>query len=439
VRVPRIPSAFRGIVSIVSGSVAGQGLVILAYPLLTRLFDPAEFGLLTVFTSIVGMISVISTAALEAAIPIPVEDRDAAAVAWAGLSCVCLTALFTGLVGMVAAAPLAELLGMPPLADLWWLVALTVGVLGTYLVLSDWMVRDRSYGALGRRNLLQGLGQVGTQVGLGLAGVGPVSLLLGTGVGRLCAMGGLLSRRGLLRQPRPGFADVRAAVARFRRFPQLALPSALVNSAGLELPLLLIAALYGDARAGLLGLTVRVIGGPMTIVGEAVNQVFTGESSAALRNPRGTLGASIRRAVLRLVVVGAIPAGVIAAAGPSLFASVFGADWAEAGEYARYLSLGYLAQFAVIPVSPVLWLLERQGRELAWAVLRVLLTAGAPAVCSMLDAPITAAIAALSVGQFISYAVLYALCVHAADVSDRRTLSGRSDGGHPYVRRGRRT
>jgi O-antigen/teichoic acid export membrane protein len=433
VRGPRIPSALRGVASIVSGSVAGQGLIILSYPLLTRLYDPAEFGLLTVFASVVGLVSVVSTAALEAAIPIPVEDRDAAAVAWAGLSCVCVTALFTGLIGMVAAAPLAELLGTPPLADLWWLVALTVGVLGTYLVLSEWMVRDRSYGALGRRNLLQGVGQVGTQVGLSLAGVGSVGLLLGTGVGRLCGMGGLLSRRGLLRQPRPRLADVRAAVARFRRFPQLALPSALVNAAGLELPLLLIAALYGDVRAGLLGLTVRVIGGPMTIVGEAVNQVFTGESSAALRNPQGTLGASIRRAVLRLVAVGVVPSAVVVAAGPSLFATVFGAEWTEAGEYARYLALGYLAQFAVIPVSAALWLLERQGRELAWAILRLLLTAGAPAVCSMLDAPITVAIAALSVAQFVSYAVLYILCVHAADASDRRTVSGGSGGGRPYT------
>jgi O-antigen/teichoic acid export membrane protein len=423
----------RGIASIVSGSVVGQGLVILAYPLLTRLYDPAEFGLLTVFTSVVGMLSVISTAALEAAIPIPVEDRDAAAVAWASLFCVCLTALFTALVGLVAAAPLAELLGVPPLADMWWLVALTVGIFGTYLVLSEWMVRDRSYGALGRRNLLQGVGQATTQVGAGFAGVGPIGLLLGTGVGRLCAMGGLLSRRGLLRQPRPRLADVRAAFARFRRFPQLALPSALINSAGLELPLLLIAALYGDARAGLLGLAVRVIGGPTTIVGQAVNQVFTGESSAALRNPQGALGASIRRAVLRLVAVGFVPAALVAIAGPGLFGTVFGTEWAEAGEYARYLALGYLAQFAVIPVSPALWLLERQGRELAWAVLRVLLTAGGPAVCSILDAPITVAIAALSIAQFVSYAVLYALCVHAADVRDRRSLSGGSGGGHPYI------
>ena len=98
----------RGITSIVVGSIAGQGLVILSYPLLTRLYDPAELGLLTVFTSVVGMISVISTACLEAAIPIPPDDGEAADVAWSALAVVFGTTIVTAAVGLVAAGPLAD-------------------------------------------------------------------------------------------------------------------------------------------------------------------------------------------------------------------------------------------------------------------------------------------------------------------------------------------
>jgi O-antigen/teichoic acid export membrane protein len=412
-RGPGISAAFRGVASIVSGSVAGQALTILAYPLLTRLYTPAEFGLLTVFTAVVSMVAVTSTATLEAAVPIPVEDRDAAAVAWAGLASVGVVSVSMGLVGLVAAAPLADLLGVPPLADLWWLAALTVGVLGCYAVLSEWMIRGRSYGALGRRNLLQGVGQVGTQAGLGLTGSGSIGLLLGLAVGRLLAIGGLLSRRGLLRQPRPRLSVIRTVLRRFRRFPQMALPSALLNSAGLELPFLLVAAMYGDIRAGLLGLAVRVIGGPSTILGQAVSQVFTGESSALLRGRRGGLRKSIRRSVLRMLAVGAVPAALLVAAGPALFGAVFGSEWVEAGEFARYLAVGYLAQFAVTPVSASLWLLERQGLELGWVAFRLLMTAGAPTACWALDAPISAAIIALSAAQVVSYLLLYRLCIQA--------------------------
>ena len=417
---PRLPTAMRGIASIVTGSIAGQGLVILSYPLLTRLYSPAELGLLTVFTSVVSMVGVISAACLEPAIPIPPDDGDAADVAWAALAAVAGMTILTAVVGFLVAEPLAELLGVPSLAQYWWLVAATVFVLGAYMVLSEWMVRDRTYGALGRRNLFQGLGQVATQVGLGLAGVRPLGLLLGLGVGRALAMGGLVSRGGLLRQRRPTLAGLRAAVRRFRRFPLLAAPSALVNSAGLEMPLLLVSALYGDVRAGLLGLTIRVFSGPTAIIGQAVSQVYTGETGAALRSPTGKLGRLLRGAVRRLLLLGAGPALLLVVAGPWMFGLIFGPTWTEAGEYARFLAVAYLAQFAVTPVSSTLFLLERQGQELVWGCLRLLLTAGGVAACGLLGEPVQIAIVVLAVGHVVSYAVLYGLCLRAVDAADLR-------------------
>ncbi|HWI00874.1 MAG TPA: hypothetical protein VNT27_11125, partial [Propionibacteriaceae bacterium] len=101
----RLPAPLRGIASILGGSVAGQGVVVLSYPLLTRLYEPAEFGLLTVFTSTVTLLAVLSTAALDGAIPLPVDDRDAAAVAWAALMFVATTSLVTAVVWVLAADP----------------------------------------------------------------------------------------------------------------------------------------------------------------------------------------------------------------------------------------------------------------------------------------------------------------------------------------------
>jgi O-antigen/teichoic acid export membrane protein len=411
---------YRGVAGIVGGSAAGQGLVVLAYPALTRLYDPAEFGLLVVFTSVVGIVAVVSTASLEMAVPLPAEPDDAVAVAWAGLCAVGATALLTAAVGWALADPVAAVLGVPRLAEVWWLVALSVLVLGCYQVASEWMVRQRSYSAVARRNVLQGVGQVGTQVGLGLAGVRPWGLLLGLPVGRLCGIGGVTGRAGLLRRRVPRPAAIGRALRRYRRFPLLATPSALLNSAGLDLPLLLVSALYGDARAGLLGLVVRVVGAPAAVIGQAVNQVFVGESGAGLRAADSGMGRTVRSAARRLLVVAAGPALLLVLAGPALFAAVFGAGWAEAGEYARFLAVAYLAQFVVAPVaSSTLLLLERQGQQLAWAAVRLALTAGGPLVCGLAGAPISYAVAALSAGHVVGYGLHFALCVRAADAADR--------------------
>lgn len=424
-RFPMSPMA-RGVARIMTGSVAGQGLVILCYPVLTRLYEPAEFGLLTVFTSVVGMVSVISSVSLFQAIPVPPDDQDAADVAWTALAVVTFTTVVTAGGGLLAGGPIAELLGVPGLAGYWWLAALTVFVMGAYLVLSEWMVRERSYGALGRRNLLMGVGQVATQVGLGFAGVTPLGLLLGLGAGRLSALGGLLSSGGLLRRARPGPAAMRAALRRFRRFPLLATPSAFVTTAGLEVPLLLVAAFYGDARAGLLGLTIRVFSGPTLVIGQAVDQVFSGESSAAIREPRGTLAVLMRTTVRRLLVIGAVPAVLLAVSGPWLFAAVFGPDWSDAGFYAQLLALPYLLQFAVNPVSGVLLYLERQGHSLAWSCARLVLTGGGVATCSLLGASMGAAVATLAAGHVAAYLLLYVICIRAARSADAEYRRGQT-------------
>lgn len=421
----RLPTAFGAVSRVAGGSVAGQGLVMLSYPFLTRLYDAAEFGLLTIFSSVVTIISISSSAALNRAIPIPPSEAEAADVAWTALVAVTVTTALTAVVGVFAAEPIAGLLGQPRLAHYWWLIPLTVFVMGSYKVLSTWMVRTRSYGAIGRRNVLQGVGQVATQVALGLLQVRPIGLLLGLAVGRLFGFGGLLTRGGLLRQPRPSRAALRRTLSRYRRFPLLTVPSGLLNSGGLELPLLLVSALYGDVRAGLLGLTVRVVGVPTIIIGDAISQVFIGETSAAKRESTGALAATLRYTVGRLLIVGVVPTAVLVLAAPWLFGVVFGPTWVEAGEYARILAAAYLFQFAVNPISPTLQLLERQGQALGWAGVRLALTATGPLVCGLLGAPILLAIAALSAGHVLGYGLMYVLCLRAAKASDAQKRASR--------------
>jgi O-antigen/teichoic acid export membrane protein len=160
------------------------------------------------------------------------------------------------------------------------------------------------------------------------------------------------------------------------------------------------------------------------IIAQAVYQVFTGESGARLRQSDGMRGSLVRAAALRLCAGGTVPAAVLIAAGPYLFGIVFGPQWIEAGEYARILAVAYLAQFVAAPIASTLFLLERQGLQLAWAATRLILTAGGPVTCGIFHAPVKMAIIALACGHVLSYILLYLLCIRAADTSDRTRACG---------------
>lgn len=424
--VLRTKRAARGLAIVLSGSVVGQGAVVLSSPLLTRLFDPSDFGLLGVYTALVAMVGVLATSRLEQAVSLPREDADAAAVATAALVLTAVVAGVTHLVGLVAGGSLAAALGTPRLADLWWLVALGVAATGVTAVMSGWLIRRQAYGPLGRRNGLQGLVQVGVQVGAGLTGVGAPGLLAGVPLGRLCGVGGVMSRQGLLRQ-RFGRRRPWAMLVRYRRFPLVASWGALINSAGVQLPVIVVAAAYGAVPAGLLALAIRVVVAPTAFVGAAVADVFVGEVARHLREREPRIERLVRSTARRLLAVGALPALLVVVTGPWLFEIVFGPDWVTAGVFAQVLVVGYVGQFVVFPVSQVLGLAERQTWALAWDVTRVVLVVGGVVVCAALGGSVTAAVTVLSVAALGSYVLLFVLCVRAGRLADRTRVDGPAD------------
>lgn len=414
-----------GLAKVLAGSVLGQGVGVLCSPLLTRLFTPSDFGALAVFTAVVTMCGAVCTLRLEAAVPLPRSEVRAAAVAWTALGVAAASTVLLVVVGVFAGEFFSAALAAPALAPLWWLVAPTVFVVGAGQVMAAWMVRAQRYGQLARRNVTLGVGQVAVQLVCGVLEWRPIGLLLGLLAGRAAAFGGLgFAAGGLLRLRRPRRKQIRGVFVLYRRFPLVSSWSALLNTAGSQAPLLVISTCYGQAAVGLIALTVRVLATPAAVIGQPVAQVYLGEVSAANRARSAQLGRAVQNTVRRLLIIGLLPAGVLVSFAPSLFAVVFGHGWSEAGHYAQLLSIGYLVEFAVAPVSQTLLLLERQVVQLGWDFSRLVLTTGGPAVCFLLGAPVLTAIAVLSASYVVSYGLLYTYCVRAARDADRACSPG---------------
>lgn len=412
---------YRGLLSILAGSSVGQGVILLSSPLLTRLYDLSDFGVMAVFAALVSIMSMVTTAGLDSALTLPEDEREARAVAWCGMYFAVAMALLLFAVASFAGAPIAAALGTPALDDFWWLLAVTLFALGVSNLYTGWLLRHKHYRGVGIRNILQGVGQSAPQIGIGLADPRPAGLLLGIGLGRLAGSTGVLSRAGFLRgDPVPTVTELRRALSRYRRFPLVTSWSMLLNGVGLHAPVLVVAAAYGDVTAGLFGLTIRVVSGPASLVGQATAGVFAGEAAALVRERRPGLAALVRGTALRLLLLGVIPSAVLVLFGPPLFGLVFGEEWTEAGRFAQVLAIGLLAQLAVSPVARTLLVLEHQGLQIASDGLRLALTIGGPVVCALAGTPELVAIIALSGAYLISYLLLFLLCRRSAVAADRR-------------------
>lgn len=405
------------------GSGIGQAVVLAVSPILTRVYTPEQFGVWTIFVSLSSVFGTLVLFRLDAAIPLPKSDRAAASLAWLALSVSTVVSLVIGLLGPLVAAPLASLLNVPGLADVWWLVVAATFMIAVDQVLLTWMVREKRYRAVAVRNALQGIGQGVGQVALAWTPLKSVGLLVGWIIGRIAAIGGLFSSGGLLRQGRPTRSEMWDAAVRYRRFPLISSWSALINSLGQYVPGLVIGAYYGSEVLGLYGLTIRVIGAPIALIGQAVGRVFLGEASAAIRDRDRSMRAIVLSNARALTLIGLPICLVIVIAGPWAFGLIFGAEWVEAGQYARILALGYLAQMVVSPISVTLLILERQGMQLGWDILRLAIATAAPALAAVLGAPAIVGIAAMSAAYAVCYGVLLIVCVRAAGEHDRRVMA----------------
>lgn len=367
-------SAFaRGVGVLVGGTAGAQALMVLAAPLLTRLYSPEDFGLLAVFTAILALFGVIAAGRYELAIPLPESDQEAANLTVLGFALVVLTSALTFAVFLLWPQPIADALNAPALAPYLWLIPFGVFFLGSYEVFSKWAIRRKQFPTIARTRIVQAIGTLGVQLGAYKLGV--PALLGGHAAGQGLGAGGLaLSafRRPEFRQC--SLVGMRQQASRHRKFPLYSTWTALFNTASLQLAPIMFVTIYGATVAGLYALTLRILSMPGSLIGNAVGSVFLSSAPAARRE--GTLKDLVEKLHARLAMAGALPLMVLLFFGPGLFEFVFGSEWREAGIYAQWMAPWIYLQFQWSPLSMLSTVLELQREGLIAQFLNFLVRFG---------------------------------------------------------------
>ena len=398
------------------GTALGQAIKVLASPILTRLYKPEDFGILGVYSSILGILSVIASLRYELAIPLPENDEDAANLLALSLGIVALISLLISLGIRFWGEQIVRWANAPALRSYLWLLPLGVGMIGIYHVFNYWAVRKGAFGRIARTKLNQGVSSVISQIGLGLLKLGPFGLLVGWIVGHAAGTGTLAV--SALREDKEAlstisFNRIRYLALRYRKFPLFSSGAALLNALGLQIPGLLLSAFYGTEVVGQFALVQRVLGMPLTLIGTSVSQVYLGRAAAQARTNVQGLQRLFNSVAKRLTVLGALPTIALIIAGPSLFTLVFGKEWREAGIYAQLMAPAFLGGFVTVPLSYTFSVLERQDLSVVWNASRLLFSVGSIYLAYRLQLGPIHAIAIYSLGMSAGYFNLFLLSRYA--------------------------
>jgi len=379
-------SGFVRNVSVLAGGTAfAQGLTVLALPLLTRIYSPEEFGVLAVFTALLGMISVIASLRYAIAIPLPEAEESAANLLAVALVCVFLTTSAAALAIFLFGPQLASLMNAPALAKYLWLLPIAIAATGAYSVFQYWATRKKAFARIARTRVEQSIGGVATQLIMGWTGAGALGLIVGQIVSNGAGFFGLARRA--FSEDRAAFQGVefkamKSVARKYDRFPKYSTLEALTNSAGIQLPVILIASLTGGAEVGYLMLAMRIMQAPMRFIGASISQVYF--SRAVEEHRKGNLGNFTARTIGGLAKIGVGPLIFVGIIAPSFFGVIFGAEWQRAGELVAWMTPWFVLQFLVSPVSMSLYVTNNQRKSLLLQIaglsMRVLMVVAASAV-----------------------------------------------------------
>ena len=389
-----------------SGSAMGQLLLALALPLLARLYSPADYGTLAVYSSLLAVLVVLASLRYEMAIPLPENDNAAASLLVLAFALLTTMAAVVSLLVWLAGDSFVAAVKVPTLRPYLWLIPLGFLGAGAYQALSYWAIRRRAFGQLARTRFSQGAGQVITQVAAGVAGAGAPGLLVGDLVGRVAGGGGLAL---LAWRERPAGRVTRASVVeaavRYRRFPLLTTWSGVLNVGGLQLPSILFSAGFGAAAAGLYALSYKMLVLPTMLAGQAVGQVFLSRAAAVAQEPE-RLRQLTEHTALALFAGGLPVFGAVALGGPRLFATVMGTEWEPAGRYAQLLAPWFALWLVSSPLSGLLSVREWQGSALAFSAIEFTLRLGALLAGIHVGSPMLAVALLSASGVVISVAAI---------------------------------
>jgi len=353
----------RDVGKLVSGTLVAQIIGLVAYPVITRLFDPSVYGVFAIFLSLVSIISIVSCLRYEQAIFLPKDDRDGGAIFHVCLFLVVLISLLCIPSFLIFGDELCELLGEPDLKVWLLLVPLAVFIDGLYMALRFWNTRQRRFGTQATTQALQSVSGAGLKIGFGLLGkINAGSLVMGQVIGN--SFGVILLASQAIRldyvilKESFSFSRMKEQSIRYKKFPMIDMWSMLLHNLSWQLPVFLLAGFFSPSVAGLYALGHSVIQTPLSLIGGSIGQVFLQRASIAKQN--GTVGLLIEDVVELMLLLALIPLALLMVYGGDVFALVFGDGWFEAGVYVQILAIWSVIWFISYPIGNATSILEIQ-------------------------------------------------------------------------------
>jgi O-antigen/teichoic acid export membrane protein len=359
-----------------SGGIVGVGVLvaqfinILAYPILARLFSPADFGSFALFFFGMQVLGAALAGRYEQAIMLcKTRTRARHALFLAQIIAVIATSSFVLLFGL-----LNELLDTATGAKLglyWMFVPIAGFFISIQTSLTFMSIRLGYFARVSGARIIKSAAAFLIQLALvysiwGGVGVLIVGETLGAALSILPLLGACTPSSRPFGLTRVGRRYLFGLALFYLDQPKWNLPHVVLSQLARWVIAAFITTYYTTAEAGAYFMMFRVVMMPSTLVAGALSQVYFKAASEEQRKS-GLFRDALRAVVVPLLLLGLVAVIVLMLFGPKLFVLVLGGQWEAAGVMSVIFAPYILLQMVLATVAPSYILGGRQKAMLAIA------------------------------------------------------------------------
>ena len=328
-------SGVRNFSKLLSANVVAQVIGLVVYPILARMYAPEDFGLLNLFLSIGGVLTLISIAEYQYAIVLPKEEKDAVSVFHVGIwalfcSTICIS------VSVIFSDSISLLFKTPALSDIYWLLPVYVFIMGLWNLLNYWYVRQQNFGTISVFQIFQSVLSSGSKIVLGLMHIlrtGMVySVVLAPIISIVCIC--VSGWRKIIPLLHFSWSNILKKAKEYKNFPLYVMPRGLLNTLGGNLPTLLLTPYYGLMEIGFFGMALTLSFRPINIVCSSLYQILYQKISERVNGNKSVLSL-LGKFLLRIGSVTLLLFAVLYIVMPYIVSFLLGNEWIVVSDYIR--------------------------------------------------------------------------------------------------------
>ena len=356
-------SIIKNISLLTMGTVLSMTVSLLFEPLLKKLYEPEDFGRLSLFLRLFNTLIILYSGCYEMAIIVTKKDREAKDIVRGNILLSILFTIFFESIFLILLY--FKLISSEYFIIIFLPFATLFYSMGTSF--NNYMLRNEKYNRIFVNKLVRKLGEITFQILGKTVFKLNIGLIVANTIGNFFFM--LYNFKFCCIKIYFNIKNIKKVFKKYVEFPKYYLLPQLYNTLSFSLLDFTIFAKFSLKEVGYLELTNKILQIPSALLGESVKNVLLQITSKKINN-KESIKKDFLYSSLFLFIIGGIYFIVIFFLGPWLFKLIFGLKWEKSGIYAKYLIGTITSTFIVSSLSAVLLSLEKIKENSIWQIVK---------------------------------------------------------------------